>query len=301
MSEKNFPANQPINRGFEADTMPAVQNAQALSASPSNAQTSIEVARAIQEVQGAIVSAKKFPRDTLVAFKRIIDACKRQSLAKEAIYSFPRGGEVVSGPSIRLAEVLAQSWGNLDFGIRELSQKDGESEIMSFCWDLETNVRQTRIFTVKHEKFSKKGVRKLDDPRDVYENNANNGSRRLRACILGIIPGDVVDAAVEQCKRTLEAGDGASIQDRIRSAVLAFSELGITQENLEKRLGHKMETTIGKELVELQSIYKSLKDNVAKREDFFPELTPTQSVAAKEINELIPPKGTPAKPTSKES
>jgi len=33
--------------------------------------------------------------------------------AEVASYEYPRGNEKVSGPSIRLAEVLAQCWGNM--------------------------------------------------------------------------------------------------------------------------------------------------------------------------------------------
>ncbi len=88
----------------------------------------IESERAIAEAQGKLVIAKRFPRNQALAYANIIDACKRPGLAEEACYSFPRGGEVVSGPAIRLAEMLAANWGNLDYGLRELSRKDGVSE-----------------------------------------------------------------------------------------------------------------------------------------------------------------------------
>lgn len=42
----------------------------------------------------------------------------------------------------------------------------------------------------------------LTDSRDIYEATANFGARRMRACILGVIPGDVVDMAVNECKET---------------------------------------------------------------------------------------------------
>lgn len=87
------------------------------------------ISRQAQEVQAAMVVAKRFPRDEIEANNRILNACKRKSLAERAIYEYPRGGENVTGPSIRLAEVMAQNWGNLDFGITELEQKNGESNL----------------------------------------------------------------------------------------------------------------------------------------------------------------------------
>src|SRR5690606_36069410 len=84
----------------------------------------VEVAmtRAAQEVQAAMVIAKRFPRDENTAFARIMRACKRKQLAEAAIYAYPKGGTNVQGPSIRLAEALAQAWGNIDFGVIELEQ-----------------------------------------------------------------------------------------------------------------------------------------------------------------------------------
>ena len=86
--------------------------------------TEMMISRQAQEVQAAMVVAKRFPRDEIEANNRILNACKRKSLAERAIYEYPRGGENVTGPSIRLAEVMAQNWGNLDFGITELEQKN---------------------------------------------------------------------------------------------------------------------------------------------------------------------------------
>jgi len=51
----------------------------------------------------------------------------------------------------QLAEALAQAWGNMQFGVRELEQRKGESIIEAFAWDVETNTKQLKIFTVPHE------------------------------------------------------------------------------------------------------------------------------------------------------
>lgn len=248
----------------------------------------VQSARAAQEVQAAVIMAKKFPRDTLAAYNRIIESCKRKGLAEVGVYAYPRGGELVTGPSIRMAEVLAQNFGNLDFGVRQLSTNDSESIMEAYCWDLETNVRQTRVFSVPHIRKTKKATTHLDDPRDIYEMTANQGARRLRACILGIIPGDIVEAAISQCDQTLK-NDSEPMVDRIRSMIQAFSEMGVTKDMLEKRLGHKLDVVIEAEIVTLKKIFRSLKDGMSKREDFF-EVGASDSGKAKELNEKIVPK-----------
>ena len=82
--------------------------------------------REIAEIQAAMIIARMNPRDEKRAQDRILQACTRPTLAESALYSYNRGGADVTGPSIRMAEVLAQNWQNVDFGIRELDQRDGE-------------------------------------------------------------------------------------------------------------------------------------------------------------------------------
>ncbi len=246
--------------------------------------TEMAVSRQTQEVQAAIVLAKRFPRDGIQSYNRILDACKRKSLAERAVYEYPRGKEKVTGPSIRLAEVMAQNWGNLDFGITELEQRSGESTVMAYCWDLETNVRQTKIFTVPHTRTTKSGSYALTDPRDIYETIANQGARRMRSCILGIIPGDVVEAAVTACNRTLIGGDEPMI-DRVRKMAQAFQEqFGVPLESLEKYIGCKAEAFTAQSVVRLRNVYTALAEGRAEREAYFdipaPETAQTDAQSA---------------------
>ncbi len=230
------------------------------------------ISRQAQEVQAAIVLAKRFPRDEFEATERIKRACQRKSLADQAVYSYPRGKECVSGPSIRLAETLAKTWGNIDYGIIELEQKDGSSEMMAYAWDLETNTRVTKIFTVEHKRDTKKGSYKLTDSRDIYEATANFGARRMRACILGVIPGDVVDMAVEECKKTMSNGDTRPMQERISQMLSVFkSEFGVTKEQVEEYVGRPAGSYGNEEIILLQGVYKAIRDGQATIESYFPK------------------------------
>ncbi len=237
----------------------------------SNGGALVQVAsnRAAQEVQASMIMAKKFPRNEEQAFTRIMRACQRKSLAEQATYAYPRGDTTVTGPSIRLAEAIAQAWGNIEFGISELEQRDGESSVMAFAYDLETNSRQTKTFQVPHKIKAKGGFKVLTDPRDIYELTANQGARRLRACILGVIPGDIVDAAVDECEKTLTKDAKDPLVDRVRKMAVVFNDIGVTVTMLEKRLQHKLDSTIEQELVQLRRIFTAIKDGAGKREDYF--------------------------------
>lgn len=226
--------------------------------------------RQTQEVQGQIIMAKKFPRDYIASCNRIMQACQRKGLAEKAMYEYPRGGTKVVGPSIRLAEALAQNWGNMSFGIVELEQKSGESQVMAYAWDLETNTRQEKIFSVPHIRSTKKGNVPLTDPRDIYEMVANQGARRLRSCILGIIPGDVVEDAMEQCNKTMIGKSEKPIIDLVKDMAAIFEkEFSVPLEAIEKYIGCKSSAFSMNDLVRLKRVYTSLKDGMAKREEIF--------------------------------
>jgi hypothetical protein len=259
---------------------PANPFAQRRDASLAAGTVEIESNRAVAEVQAKLIIAKRFPRDPAHAYEQIMQTCKRHAFAEASSYSFPRGGETVSGPSIRLAEELARAWGNVDFGVRELSQKDGVSEMQAFAWDLETNVISTQNFTVKHERHTRQGVTRLTDPRDIYELTANLAGRRLRARILAIIPPDLVQAAEEECARTLAGGNGVPISDRVKKMVAAFAKFDIQVSHLEKHLGHPLGECTGEELANLTKIHNALRDGMTKPSDVFDLPKPAAPAAA---------------------
>lgn len=251
-----------------------------------NSMLQVSESRAVAEVQAAYVIAKKFPRDENASFMRIMKACERPLLAEQSMYAYPRGGQLVTGASIRLAEALAQNWGNIDCGVREISQSDGMSVAEAYAIDLETNTRIVKTFHVPHSRDTKQGKKRLTDSRDIYELVANQGARRLRACILGIIPGDVVDAAVSRCGKTMESSD-VPMADQVRKLVIAFDELGVKAEHIEKRLGHKLDATIPQEIVILRGIYKSIKDGMADRSQFFDIASIKSESARAELLEVV--------------
>lgn len=246
------------------------QNPFAVSAPQTQAMSTIQSdsQRAIAEVQAALVIAKQFPRNPIEAYDRVMNACQRPGLAQSAVYSYARGGTSVTGPSIRLAEMLAQNWGNIQYGIRELSSENGESTVEAFAWDVETNTRQTKVFQVPHIRYTRQGTKKLTDPRDIYELVANNGARRLRACILGVIPGDVVDAAVDQCEKTIHASADTS-PEGVQKLIKAFEQFGVSKDDIEGFIQRRVDAITPANVVSLRKIFTSLRDGMSSAKDWF--------------------------------
>lgn len=260
----------------QSSELSAASNPFQSSARAQLATTQVEQERAIAEVQAAMILARRFPRDPVKAMDNILNACTRPTLAEGALYSYSRGGSEITGPSIRLAEAMAQAWGNVQFGIRELEQRNGESTVEAFAWDLEANVRQTKVFQVPHSRYSKNaGNTPLKDPRDIYEMIANNGARRLRACILGVIPGDVTEEAVKQCEVTLRSTADTSPEASTKMLKAFQDNFSVTKEQIEKKIQRRIESIQPAQVISLRKIYASLKDGMSQPEDWFEGMTST--------------------------
>jgi hypothetical protein len=230
---------------------------------------SVDQQRVTAEVQGMIVAAHHMPRNQQRAMDRILNACTRVTLAEKAHYSYARGGNAIEGESIRLAECLAQNWGNVSCGIAEISRHDGVSECVAYAWDLETNYRVDMKFQVKHWRDLREGRGyAVTSERDIYEVVANQGARRKRSCILAVIPGDVVEAASNACRQTLIAKADTS-PAALKQMVDAFGELGVTQPMIEQRIQRRLEAIRPAQIVMLRSVYNALKDGVADVADHF--------------------------------
>lgn len=266
--------------------------------------------RVIAEVQGMLIVAKKFPRDMRVAMDRILNSFTRPSLCEVAKYQYSRGGSDVDGPSIRAAEAIAQMWGNIEFGFRELSRGVGPdgvgySEVEAYAWDLESMTRRPAHFRVRHWRDTKKGGYPITDERDIYELTANMAQRRVRACILAIIPGDVIEAAMAQAEMTLRTKADTS-PEAMAKMLDAFAAFGVTKEQIEKRIQRRLDAIQPAQVVSLKKIYASLRDGMSTPAEWFevaedaPAPAPAPKTAGKALDAFAGAPAAPAKPAAAE-
>ncbi|WP_067579820.1 hypothetical protein [Nocardia terpenica] len=238
--------------------------------------TTIEQSRAVAEVHAAVLVAQQRPRNKAAAVEEMRDATAQLSVAQRAYFRYRRGGEQVTGPSVHLARELARCWGNVAHGIKELRRDDsaGESEMLAYAWDLENNTRSETTFVVPHTRDTKHGARKLTETRDIYENNANLGARRLREMIFNVLPSWFTEEAKTNCDATLEHGGGQPLAQRIANAIKTFETLGVTRPQLEDKIGRACNDWTGHDVGQLSTIYSCLKRGETTAADEFPA-TPT--------------------------
>lgn len=239
---------------------------------------SVEESQSIAEIQAKMILARNFPRDVKRCRENIAIECGTTELAQLATYEFKRGTSVVKGPSIRLVECVSRYWGNIISGIKEIASDGKKATVRAYCWDLETNFADEKIFDVPYVRETKEGgVVPVTSERDKYEVMANMAARRKRACIQAVIPKFIIDEAVALCEKTLEE---ATLKDGIETTrnnmLAAFQKKAdwVTKEHIEEVTGKPFDSLNAKDIVKLRSLYNAVNDGFVKIEVAFNRTSP---------------------------
>lgn len=251
-------------------------------------------------VKTAYVVARLFPRREKAALKKIINACQDSQWTRVGLFAVPNGDDVVLIPTLKLTQMIAGHWGNLEFGIRECEHAPGvggQSLVEAFCIDLQKNIQERRRFYIQHAKpISKiKGaekVRALIDPSEVYSHVANYGARRMRACMLGVIPLHVQEEAISQISSVLIKetfiSPGEALLERFRTH-------NVSEDMLDKWLGYTVHEIKDPDFVNLHFIEASLAQGETRRADWFDLGEDEMGGKAAELNQKLKSKGMAAK------
>lgn len=218
------------------------------------------------EIDIQISTAKRFPR-SLTEFKRTAYqlATLDQATAESMWYSLPRGGKKIEGPSVRFAEVLAYSWGNLRVDAAVVDIGDTHITAMGTAFDLERNTG-TRVRTMRRITDSK-GKRYNDDMIGVTGNAAT--SIAFREAVFKIIPRsmakDIYDAA-----RKASLGKG-TFEEKRKSALDWFLERGVAMDAILSTLGKKgIEDLDVEDVLSLRGFISAVKQGEAELSTIFP-------------------------------
>lgn len=175
------------------------------------------------EVEAQLDAAHKYPR----SLKRFLSdavtlATFDQEVAMSCIYALPRGGKVISGPSVRLAEICASAYGNLHMGARVVGIEEKEVIAQGVTWDLEKNNRVT--IEVRRRITGKNGNRFNDDMITMAGNAA--ASIGFRNSIFRIIPRAYVNA-VYQKAREVAVGNASTLSSKRALIIERLTKMGI--------------------------------------------------------------------------
>lgn len=231
-------------------------------------------AMAQKEIEGALIVARRFPRNEDDARGRLLDSCKRPKFASMVRYSYPRGGSQVQGASVYLAREAARVWGNIRYGFDIVHDDEEIRTVRAWAWDLETNTKRQIDATFKKLVYRKKGGWTKPDERDLRELTNKQGETAVRNSLLHILPPDLVDDAMEVSLKTLSSEAAKDPAEARKKLALAFRGIGVTAEDLETYLGHKLAQITPDEVADLRGIWKSIADGNSKWHEYMADKEP---------------------------
>lgn len=220
------------------------------------------------EIDQQIATAKRFPRSV----KKFMTEAKElatltEHVAAECFYVLPRDGKKIEGPSARLAEIIASSWGNCRAGARVVGELEDFVVAQGAFYDLERNVAIT--YEVKRRIADRNGRRYSLDMIGVTANAAC--SIALRNAVLKGVPKALWSEVYEAARATVR-GNERTLSSRRQTAFDYFKKLGVSADRVCSTLGVPGIEDVGlDELLSLQGIRTAIEEG---------ETTPEQAFAA---------------------
>lgn len=180
-------------------------------------------------IEMQITAARANPRPAIDVIERQIRAraTRRPEIAELCYYSVPRGGDMIHGASIKLANIALSCWGNTLSGALTTSNDGKVIKATGFCWDLEINNQK---YTEAQRRIVDRHGRPYSYDLQIQTANAAI-SIAERNAILKVLGSDVTDPIWEECMRVV-AGSTKDLAERRETAMKWFAVRGVRYDNL---------------------------------------------------------------------
>lgn len=251
-------------------------------------------ASARAEIESAFVMALKMPRNRDQARIEILDSCKSLMFAGKVKYKKPVGKKkvgsawvqnYVEGPSIRFAEEMIRSWGNIKVQCATIYEDAHKRITLVNAVDLQKNISYSKQITI-----IKTVERKNATGRDVISERLNSYNQRvfivvatddevnikeaaliskeIRNASLRLIPQDIIDEAMTVSVATLKAGISSDMKSARKAILDSFATIGVKPKDIEEYIGHGIDTISPEEIVGLRAVYKTISDGQATWKEY---------------------------------
>lgn len=230
------------------------------------------------EVDMQIATAKQYPRDIQYALNRIKTiATLDVSTAEDCFYALRRGGDLIEGISVRLAEIIAGSWGNMRVQTRIIGNDGRTITAQGICHDLETNVAVS--VEVKRRITDRNGKTYSEDMQVTTGNAAS--SIAFRNAVLKVVPKAVTKRVVDEIKQ-VALGKAIDLETRRQNMIAYFAKLGVTQAEILQYCGVKNLEDIDASMVfELSGLKNAIKEGTTTvQETFKQHVADSDAIAA---------------------
>lgn len=223
------------------------------------------------EIDMQIATAKKYPRKLEVCKERfLMMATVDIDTAKKCFYSKPVDdkGTLAVGPSIRMAEIAVNVFGNIRYGARIIEESEKWIKVQGMCIDLENNLAYTT--DISRSIWSEKG--KYRYSQNLIQTTTKAAMAiALRDAVFKVVPMGYFKAEMDQVKAMATGkNSGKPLAERIKNAFTYFKNLGITENQILECLKVRSKEEIGEDHLEtLIGLSTAIEDKEVTAEEAF--------------------------------
>ena len=250
-------------------------------------QTGIDIYQSEEKaaIDTQIATAKAYPRDIV---RSTNDAIAIVTMSKDTAescgYAVPRAGKTITGPSVHMARIIAQEWGNLRIESKVINITQTQIISQATCFDLQKNLAVK--VEVRKKITNKNGIRFNDDLITVTGNATN--AVAYRNAVFSVIPKSVTDL-VYQASKNMITGNLSSDEELLnkRKKMLKWFDEnhGVKEKQILEALGlNSLNQVKQDEIITLIGIAQALTDgDVTVSETFGGKKTKKKAKTPEEI------------------
>lgn len=238
------------------------------SQAPRSASVEIEADRAKAEALSSTYVALQYPRKLAQCKEAVMQFCKDPAFAERAVTARPDHKDKPSA-SIRLMEVIAINWGNLEYGVFVHGQNREQSDLEVFCKDLQNNSRFTNRFVMKHERQSGDKLEPVWKPTSVGDLQNAAISNQLKKVLKRVIPAPIVKEFERVCLETV-ANSIKDVESKKLALLKGFKEsYGVSELSVQRYLKKPLKDIDKNDVLELWQIYLAIRDEGHSASEWF--------------------------------
>lgn len=223
------------------------------------------------EIDVQISTAKAFPRSLAMFMSKSMSmATLSEDIAASCSYSVPREGKAIDGPSVRLAEIVCASYGNIRAGARVIANDGKTITAQGICHDLETN---NSVTVEVKRRITKKDGRIFSEDMQVVTGNAACAIA-YRNAVFKVVPYAMVQEVYDKA-REVARGTAETLVKRRDKALEFFRGMKVTDEQICEALDIKRVEDIDLDkLSTLTGMKSALKNGESTIQSLFSNVAP---------------------------
>lgn len=218
------------------------------------------------EIDVQIATAKQYPRNLARVLGNIETlATMDEEVAGSCFYTLRRQGKVIEGPSVRMAEIIASSWGNLRVQARIIGNDGKMITAQGVCHDLESNYAVSS--EVKRRITDKQGRTFSEDMQVVTGNAAC--AIAMRNALFKVVPAALVKKVIDKAKK-VSLGESMTLETSRAKMLQYFKTIGVEEKQILDYLSIEKVDEINIDMVvELRGLANAIKEGTTTAKEAF--------------------------------